>query len=165
MLRSLFGGTEAFSKGLIMAITMVNVETILVARVGALMTEANLDGATVDGDNADLNDPIGVALREMGESVADISDVVDADLGGVAEADYNELLDRAELRTLESIEGNLTLVDITAGPRSEKLSQLASSVQVRKQQLMDRIEAQYGIGGDSFVAGYLTMDFVEHDDE
>jgi len=146
-----------------MAITRINVETILVARVGALMTEANLDGVTVDGTNTDLNDPIGVALREMGESVADISDVADADLSGVAEADYNELLDRAELRTLESIEGNYTLVDITTGPRSERLSQLMASTQIRKQQLMDRIEAQYGIG--SFEAGYMIMDFVEHNDE
>lgn len=147
-----------------MAITRINAETILIARVGALMTEADLDGATVDGTNPDLNDPLGVALREMGESVADISAVADADLSGVAEADYNELLDRAELRTLESIEGNYTLVDITTGPRSEKLSQLAAAVQIRKKQLMDRIEKQYGIGGDSFVAGYLIMDFVEHNE-
>lgn len=146
-----------------MAITMVNVETILVARVGALMTEADLDGSTVDGDNADLNDPIGVALREMGESIADISDVVDADLSGVVEADYNELLDRAELRTLETIESNYTLVDITSGPRSEKLSQLIASVQVRKMQLLDRIREQYGVG--AMEAGYLIQDFVEHNDE
>jgi len=148
-----------------MAITRVNVETITVARVGALMTEASLDGTTVDGTNADLNDPIGVALREMGETVTAIAAVADADLSGVAEADYNELLDRVELRTLETIEGNYTLVDITAGPRSEKLSQLATAVQVRKGQLLDKIREKYGIGGDSFVAGYLIMDFVEHDDE
>lgn len=146
-----------------MAITRANAETILVARVGALMTEADLDGTTVDGTNADLNDPIGVALRRLGESVTDISDVADADLSGVAETDYNQLLDLAELRVLESIEGNLTLVDITAGPRSEKLSQLAGFVQNRKQQLTDRIREEYGF--TVIEAGYITMDFVEHDDE
>lgn len=146
-----------------MAITRINAETIIVARVGALMTEASLDGTTLDGTNADLNDPLGVALREMGESVADISAVADADLSGVAEADYNELLDRTELRTLESIEGNYVLVDISTGPRSEKLSQLMASTQVRKTQLLDRIREQYGVG--TLEAGYLRQDFVEHNDE
>lgn len=146
-----------------MAITRINVETILVARVGALMTEADLDGSTVDGTNADLNDPIGVALRDMGESVADVSDVADTDLSGVVETDYNELLDRVELRTLESIEGNFVLVDVTAGPRSEKLSQMASFIQTRKTQLLDRIREQHGVG--AIEAGYLIQDFVEHADE
>lgn len=145
-----------------MAITRVNVETVLVARLGALMEEAGL-AVTILGANADLNDPICVALRKMGESVADISDVADADLDGVAEADYNELLDRAELRTLETIEGNYVLVDITTGPRSEKLSQLMASTQVRKTQLLDKIREEYGVG--ALEAGYLIMDFVEHDDE
>ncbi|KPK91511.1 MAG: hypothetical protein AMJ88_13465 [Anaerolineae bacterium SM23_ 63] len=148
-----------------MTITRTNVETIIVARVGALMRleGIDLDGTTVDGTNEDLNDPIGVALRSMGESVADISSVSDADLEVVAEADFNELLDRTELRTLETIESNFKLVDISTGPRSEKFSQMISFVQARKKQLIDRIEKEYGIA--SFEAGYIAMDFAEHDDE
>ena len=85
-----------------MALTRANCEAILVARLKLLLEAAGL-AVTVTGTNADLNDPICVALREMGESVADISDVADTDLDGVVETDFNELLDRVELRTLETI--------------------------------------------------------------
>lgn len=146
-----------------MAITRANAEAILVKRIGALLTEASLDGSTVDGTNVDLNDPIGVALRQLGYSISDITAVADADLASIAETEFNELLDRAELRGLESIEGNLTYVDITAGPRSEKLSQLMEHVRTRKDQLADKVTQEYGTG--SLVAGYITMDFAERADD
>jgi hypothetical protein len=143
-----------------MAITRANAEAVLVGRLGALMEEANLDGTTVDGTNEDLNDPIGVALRAMGYSVTDIAAVADGDLASLGEEEFNEFLDRAELRTLESIEGNFVLVDITAGPRSEKFSQLLLHVRERKVQLTERVQREYG----SFIleGGYISIDLAEH---
>lgn len=146
-----------------MAITRANAEAILIGRLGTLMTEAGLDGTTVDGTNADLNDPFASALRSMGYTVADITNVSDVDLSALAEEDYNEFLDRAELRVLESIEGNYVLVDITAGPRSEKLSQLLDHVRARKDQLWEKIKEEHGTV--VLEAGYIEMVFAEHETE
>lgn len=146
-----------------MAITRANAEAILIGRLGTLMTEAGLDGTTVDGTNADLNDPFASALRSMGYAVADITNVSDVDLSALAEEDYNEFLDRAELRVLETIEGNYVLVDITAGPRSEKLSQLLDHVRARKDQLWEKIKEEHGTV--ALEAGYIEQVFAEHETE
>jgi len=51
-----------------MALTRANAEVILIRRVGALLTAADLDGTTVDGTNVDLNDPFASALRQLGHT-------------------------------------------------------------------------------------------------
>lgn len=45
-----------------MALTRANVEAILIRRLGGIFEAVGLDGATADGSNEDLNDPIGWAL-------------------------------------------------------------------------------------------------------
>jgi len=67
-----------------MTITRANVESILIKRVGKLMTAADMDGSTVGGTNADLNDPIGRALRRIGYTTASIIAVADVDIAGVS---------------------------------------------------------------------------------
>lgn len=116
-----------------MALTRANVESILVKRCGSLMSLVDM-AVTVAGSNADLNDPIGYALRWAGYSVSNIASVSDTDLSSVADADYDQILDIGELRTLQNVLGNYTLVDIQNGPQSEKFSQ---TIQVVK----DRIAA------------------------
>src|SRR5690242_14586451 len=102
-----------------MSLTRANIETILVKRCGPLMTAAGM-ATTVLGSNADLNDPIGYAVRKAGGSVTSFVAVADADIAGVDELGYDQLLDLAELRTLETILGNLDDVDLRVGPRDEK---------------------------------------------
>ena len=46
-----------------MSLTRATVEVALIARCGKLLTAVGLDGATVDGTNAALTDPIGEGLR------------------------------------------------------------------------------------------------------
>ncbi len=108
-----------------MAVTRANVENVLIHRAGALMTKASLDGTTVDGTNTDLADPIAWALRVSGYTSADITNPTTAEVAA-AEDDIDEVVDYAELRTLENVLGNLDDVDTTVGPRSESLSQLAT---------------------------------------
>jgi len=141
-----------------MTLTRTQVERILISRCGRLLTAAGLDGATRTGANDDLNDPIGSALRALGRSVADLSAVADADLAGVTEAQIDQLLDVAELRTLETIEGNLDQVDITIGPRSERLNQLATQVRAKIDAKRAAVEAAYGVG----VAGLGTTPVVDN---
>ena len=144
-----------------MTITRTQVERILIKRCGLLMTAARLDGVTINGTNADLDDPIGVALRTSGLSVADISAVSDSDLASVTNDLTDQVLDIAEYRALQNIEGNLDQVDITIGPRSESLNQLATHIKSKIERLQMRISRQYGIGMGALSAGVIGLDFAE----
>lgn len=144
-----------------MTITRTQVERILVRRCGLMMTAAGLDGVTINGTNDDLDDPIGVALRASGLSVADISAVSDADLAAVTDDLIDQVLDIAELRALQNVEGNFDQVDITIGPRSESLNQIAAQLKPKIERLEMRISRLYNIGLGALSAGVIGLDFAE----
>ena len=144
-----------------MAVTRANVEAVLVYRLGPLMTKAGQDGTTVDGTNTDLADPIAWALRMAGYTTADITNPTTAEVA-LALDDIDEVVDLAELRTLENILGNLDDVDTTVGPRDEKLSQLAAQVQELIALKRARNEGLYGHGAPLLDTGTLTYEFAEH---
>ena len=146
-----------------MALTRANTEFMIETRAGPLLTAADMDGTTVDGTNADLNGPIGRAVRALGHSVASPVAVADADVAAVTDAQLDEFLDVAELYTLEAILGNLDDVDIKVGPRSESLSQLAEQVERKIKRLLKRLERLYGYGMGVVAAGYIRKDIAEHD--
>lgn len=148
-----------------MTVTRANIESVLIRRVGRLLTAAGLDGTTINGTNADLNDPISSALRVLNYTVSSIASVTDTDLLPVTDAHINYLLDVAELRTLESILGNLDLVDIRVGPRSESLSQLADQVQKAIERKTRHITRMYGVGLGGLVAGKIALSFQQDADE
>lgn len=140
-----------------MAITRVTGETVIVKRLGPLMTAAGM-AVTIVGTNADLNDPLAWATRALGHSTASVATVTNAELASVAAADYDNFLDLAEYRTLQNILGALDDVDIVVGPRSEKLSQLAEQAQKK----LDRLEKRLGSLIDPMEAGYITLEFAQH---
>lgn len=142
-----------------MVLTRANAEFLTVASVGPAMVAAGMDGTTVDGTNADLNGPIARAVRDLGHSVASAVLVVDADVAAVTDAQIDEFLDRAVLHTLEAVLGNLDDVDISVGPRSEKLSQLAAQLERRIERLRDEL----GVGMITPTAAVITTDIAEHD--
>ena len=110
-----------------MAIVLADVEAVVVKRVGAFMTKAKMP--TTGTPNPALADPILWALRALGYSPASIASVTDADLATVATAHVDALLDLTEMRTLESIQTNITAVNTTAGPVSEAWGQLRSDLE------------------------------------
>lgn len=144
-----------------MAVTRAQVEAILVSRLGPLLTKAGMDTTTI-GSNSDLNDPIGWALRQNSYTVTDISDVTDTDLASLVTDDIDKMLDFAELRTLESILGNLALVDVKVGSRAENLSQLAKQLETRIDKLTKKLEDTYGLSVPSMETGLLTYEFAFH---
>jgi hypothetical protein len=146
-----------------MALTRANAEVMLIDRCGKKMTAAGMDGTTVTGINADINQPLATALIGMGLTPVNLMDIADADLAAVE--DIPQLLDRAELRLLESIAGNLDLVDITVGPRREALSQLYDQVNKSIQRMTDKIASLYGGMSTGLSAGVVTLDFQETFDE
>jgi len=115
------------------------------------------------GSNDDLNDPIATALLDMGSQPVSLSDVADSDLTSVDPEEYPELFDRAELRLLESISGNLDMVNISVGPHKEELNQLAKQVEKAIDRLITKISRRYG--DVNFIAGVLALDFQAKEDE
>ncbi len=143
-----------------MSITRANVEAILIRRAGKKMTVAGLDGTTISGSNPDLNDPIGSAILDMGYNPSSIATITDTDVSLVGNS-ISELLDRAELRLLRNIAGNLDLVDIAVGPRKESLSQLHDQIIKQIDKLADDINSKYGSGISALDAGSVSLDFQE----
>lgn len=148
-----------------MALTRANTESILVKRCGPLLTVADMDGSTIDGTNADLNDPIGRAVRDLDYTVTSVVSIADADVAQVTESEYDQFLDMATLHTLENILGNYDDVDIKAGPRDEKLSQTVKQIERKIGRLKDKIEDLYGWGLSAPVARVITVDTASHGDE
>ncbi len=128
-----------------MAITRAQTETILISRVGGWLTLSTLDGTTVDGTNAALNDAIGFAIRLLGGTTANPALVTDADLLTIDDDDVDQLLDIAEYRALYSAQGAL-FIDAKAGPveakRAAHGARLAALVAAKGAQL----GILYGIG-------------------
>jgi hypothetical protein len=139
-----------------MPVSRANVETILIARVGAWLTAAELDGVTVSGANLSLNDPLGWAIRHSSGTVTAAALVTDADVATVADADLDQLIDLAEYRALLSALSNFTGVDKKAGPVELKSSQLGDRLLARIAQLRSEISLNYGVGGFGAFSVSLT---------
>lgn len=143
-----------------MALTRANVVGIMLDRLEPLMSEAGMsttDGAT----NADVQDPMAWAVRRMGYSTASPDTVTDAELTSVGDSDWDDYLDLCEYRLLKSIQGNLAVVDVQAGPRQEKLSQLQAQVASMIQRMIPFVQSIVR----KPTAGYLTLDFAEHGED
>jgi hypothetical protein len=124
-----------------MTLTRIQVEKGLVARAETRMTLVGF-AVTVVGSNADLADPIATALLDMGLACVDITSPTDAEISAVE--NVPELLDRAELRLLQNILGNLDAVDITVGPRSERLGQIQQSLEAAIARKEKSVAERYG---------------------
>lgn len=147
-----------------MSITRANVEAILVRRLGNWLIFAGLDGTTINGTNADLNDPIGYAVRQCEGTVATVTSVTDADVA-TADDDPDKLFDVAEYRTLESLASNIDTVTISVGPRSEAFSDIAKAVADRLEKKLKALQTKYGIFNGSLSVGVIAIETAELGDE
>lgn len=141
-----------------MALTRAAAEAVLVRRLGGLLAAAGL-AVTTAGANADLNDPLAWAVGQAGGSVSDRTAVTDADLTTVDGDD--RLLDLAELRALESVAGNLALVDVTFGPHKESLGQLGERLEKLIARKRAQVARDHGIGAGALDAGVVVLPFQE----
>lgn len=122
-------------------ITRAGAELVLTRRLGALLSEAQM---TVEaGPNPHLSDPLAWALRALGYG-AGVTDATDDDLVQVVGAHVDALLDLAELRALQSVAGNLTAVDVTVGPLSERRGALAERVAKLVADRREAVAARWG---------------------
>ncbi len=150
-----------------MALTLANVELLIVARTSGWLTKAGMAVTTIGaaGQNADLNDPIGYGIIEADGSLLSRVLLVDADVATVDSADEDKMLDIAELRTLQNIQGNLALVDTKIGPRDEKLGQLLSALEKLLERKEERIDNLYGVGLPALDYGTIDLNFNQRNDD
>ncbi|MDB5352369.1 MAG: hypothetical protein JWN86_3616 [Planctomycetota bacterium] len=147
-----------------MATTRLSVEFLLTKRCGKRLTFVGLDGATRDGTNADLADPIAAGLRSLGLPVADITNPTSAELSAVADAQVDQLLDVAELRCLKSILGNIDEVDEQAGTDRKDFGKFAVALQAVIEALETRCRDMYGVGIAAPTVGVIGLNFAESGD-
>ena len=140
-----------------MTITLQQVETVLVGRAQKIMVLVGFSVMTV-GTNEDLTDPISMALRKVGVTVADITAPTNDELALVPEAKVDQFLDLAELRLWQNLLGSLDLVDTTALSRSEAWGQIAKQIQTKIDRLTERITTAYVVPG-TLTGGVISLDF------
>lgn len=146
-----------------MSLTRANAESELVSRQKSRMEAVSME-VTFVGSNADLNSPIGFAVRKMGGTVASFGSVANADLTFLDEADFDQFLDIAEYRLMLNIKGRWGMVDTKIGPRSENLSQFAEDLERDIARKLSDLQSLYGFGGGSLEAGVVDFDFAETDE-
>lgn len=99
---------------------------------------------TLDGSNADLNDPIATALMQMDVTPANITNIADSDLATVI--DFLKLCDLAELRLLENILGNSDKVTLQAASGTEHFSNANDALEKIITRKQADIQKKYGVG-------------------
>jgi hypothetical protein len=146
-------------------LTRADTESILIARVGGLMTACGLDGTTVDGTNTDLNDPIRYGITQADGSVDDFTLVDDDDIATVATDDYDKMLDLAEYRILQNCLTNLALTDIEVGPRKVWYDQLSKRLEKSISNKKTFIDDLYDFAVPELATFVLDLNFAEHDED
>lgn len=144
-----------------MAMTRAEAESVLIRRCGKMLDAAGLDGTTVDGTNADLTDPLGVALRHLGFSPAGLVTVTDSDLSGVDDSNVVEFLDVAALAAMRASLNNWVEPDQIAGQDTRQdLGKLRESLRTSIGAEEKRLADLYNYGVASGIeAGTLTLGF------
>jgi len=145
-----------------MSFTRTVVEQELVNRVAPLLAAVGLD-STATGTNTDLNAPIRKSLKVLSISVADVSNVSNADLAAVTSDDFEQLIDIAELETLKVIQSNLNKVDVRLGPAATNYSQLGERIEKLIAAKTKDVQRDYGKTVPMLETGTIAADFMARD--
>lgn len=145
-----------------MTLTSANFDYLLLRRARKKMAYAGLDAVTADGTNQDLLDGKLEGLRSLGGAPLSPVAVTDADLAGVADRHLPQLVDVAELRTLENILGNRASPDQMADTDNQQWhGKFYDSLEATIARKRKQCERQYGYGLSSLSGGRIGLDFAE----
>ena len=147
-----------------MTVTRAQIETLLVRRAGKRMAFVEFSKET-NGSNPDLADPVSFALLAMGITPADITTPADADLVTVTDAQIGELLDRAELRLLQNILGNMDAVTLSVDGRSESYGQITVTLEQAITRLQTKVDTDYAGAGNTLSSGLIIQNFTSKGDD
>jgi len=140
--------------------TRAQVESVLVSRCKKSMAFVGFDSTTVNGTNANLNEPIATALLQMRKATEYLTNVTDLDLSTLTANETIKLTDLAELRLLKNIHGNADVVDIASDSQTERYSQFGDKILRAIDRLEKRVSSEYGIGTASLSAGKISHGFM-----
>jgi hypothetical protein len=141
--------------------TRAQIEELLLKRVGRWMAEVGMDNTTISGTNADIDDPLGFAIRRLGGSVANPVSVSDGDVSGIDGSEFDKLMDYAELRLLKNILGNMEFVDTSGLPMSMNNDQLGKRIQKRIDDLQQYIKDNYPADESGYTVQTYSMTRVD----
>lgn len=145
-----------------MPLTSANLDYLLLKRTAKKLAYAGLDSVTATGMNTDLIDGKVEGLRSLGIAPASPVAVTDLDLAGVADFQIPQLIDIAELRTLENILGNRASPDQMADTDNEQWhGKFYDSLEATIARKRLQAQKQYGYGLSPLVAGVFDMGFAE----
>lgn len=122
--------------------TVADVTAVIEDRCSAFLEKAR--ALTGDPAKPGTAPAIGWAVRMLGYATASLTTVTDDEVGVVDAARLDALLDLAELRTLESIQTNLTAVSVTAGPLREEYGTLGDQLAALVTERRNVIGNRYG---------------------
>lgn len=121
--------------------TVADVTVAIEDRCAAFLAQARaLTGDSVTPGTALA---VGWAVRMLGYPTGSLLTATDSEVGAVDSEKLDALLDLAELRTLESIQTNLTAVSVTAGPLREEYGKLGD-------QLAEIVRERRGVIGNRY---------------
>lgn len=143
-----------------MPVTEAQIETELIARDGSLLTNAGLDGTTVNGTNAAILPAVAWALRQMGYPTTTFNVVTPTDLARVPDSQLDELIDLAEYRVLLNIQGRLSTTRISLGPLTEEFSGVGDLVKLKLGNLLLQLRALYGFGLGTIGVGVIDWNIA-----
>lgn len=103
---------------------VADVTAVVQERCGAFLAQANV--LTGDAGAPSVNQALAWALRALAYPVDSLRMATDTEVQAVPATLLDAMLDLTELRTLESIQTNLTAVTVKAGPVQEDYNDLAS---------------------------------------
>lgn len=122
--------------------TVAEVTAAVTDRCGAYLAQARV--LTGDPTKPSITPAIGWAVRILGGTTVSLATVTDGEVQAIGDGLTDALLDLAELRTLESIQTNLTAVNVTAGPVQQEYSDLAKRLAEIVTQKQKHAQARYG---------------------
>ena len=130
--------------------TVAQIEAVLVGRTSGLLVVAGISStpAADASPRAYLVDPIGYAVRKSGGTTASPFAPTSFDLDTVPAVNLDQLLDLAELRTLDNALGAWTEPDQAKGPLNQKLGRLAEFYLKRADSLRQKIKDVYKVDAE-----------------
>lgn len=146
-----------------MAITRAAVEGVLVGRCGPWMTRVGM-AVTTAGANGDLTDALRLALGEMGRSPADPLVIGDSELAFAVGSLLDELLDRAELRVLRTVQRRFVKVDLQVDTIRQGWGDLHTEIARAVKDQEERVRRAWGPGqtaGGTLASSVLAGGFQE----
>ncbi len=141
-----------------MPLTVISLQAVLSARCGTMVVATGQDGSAA---SSFWTDPLTTAARELRITLANPIAVADSDLTAVVQNRVTELLDVAELRSLESALYSNTDVDEKIALGENKWGDIRKDLETAVKRKAEYVMRRYGIGRGTLTGGLVDLPFQQ----